>query len=243
MAGPVAAAVGSTDGAPGFSPLPGQARVTEEHLRAGGGRTELFAVYAGIDSGRIVVVGAPGAGKSGAAVLLVLDALTHREGVDDAARAQVPVLFTAHGWDPHTRSAQDWLSARLAADYPLFQHRGGHAEAAALVAAGSVVLVLDGLDEVDPAARPATLQALNDTPFRVVVLTRDQEMVQAARSALLVGAAAVQLHDIAGPDGAGTTSSGPELGPHRPAGIHCSPTCGSTPTASSPARFPCTSIL
>jgi hypothetical protein len=200
VAGTVEAAVGSTN----VVPLPGQTRVTEEQLRAGGGRGELFAVYAGITSGRLVVVGAPGAGKSGAAVLLVLDALTHRESVDDTGRARVPVpvLFTAHGWDPHTRSVQDWLSARLAADYPLLQHRGGRAEAAALVAGGSVALILDGLDEMDPAARPAALQALSDAPFRVVVFTRDQEMVQAARAALLVGAAAVQLRDVAGPDGA-----------------------------------------
>jgi hypothetical protein len=52
-------------------------------------------------------------------------------------------------------SVQDWLSARLAADYPLFQHRGGHADAAALVAAGCVALIVDGLDKMDPAARPA----------------------------------------------------------------------------------------
>jgi hypothetical protein len=204
VAGPVAAAVGSTEGTPAFSPLPGQTRVTEEQLRAGGGRGELFAVYAGIASGRVVVVGAPGAGKSGAAILLMLDALTHREGIDDTRRARVPVpvLFTVHGWDPHTRSVQDWLSARLAAEYPLFQHRGGHPEATALVAAGSVALILDGLDEMDPTARPAALQTLSDAPFRVVVFTRDQEMVQTARTAWLVGAAAAQLHAIAGPDGA-----------------------------------------
>lgn len=204
VTGTVEAAVSSGDGASGFLPLPGQTRITEEQLRAGGGRAELFAVYAGIASGRMVVLGAPGAGKSTAAVLLVLDALTHREGVD-AGRAgvPVPVLFTVHGWDPQTCSVQDWLSARLAAEYPLFQHRGGHAEAAALVAAGSVALVLDGLDEMDPAARPAALQALSDVAFRVVVLTRDQEMVQAARSAWLRGAVAIQLHNVAGADGAG----------------------------------------
>jgi MFS family permease len=204
VAGPVAAAVGSTDAAPAFSPLPGQSRVTEEQLRAGGGRGELFEVYAGIASGRMVVVGAPGTGKSGAAVLLVLDALSHREGLDETRRARVPVpvLFTVHGWNPHTQSVRDWLSARLVAEYPLFQHRGGHAEAAALVTAGSIALILDGLDEMDSAARPAALQALSDAPLRMVVLTRDQEMVHASRAAWLAGAAAVQLHNVAGPDGA-----------------------------------------
>ncbi|HET9257591.1 MAG TPA: hypothetical protein VFO16_20650 [Pseudonocardiaceae bacterium] len=204
VGGPVAAAVGERDVTPAFPPLPGQARVTEDQLRAGGRRGELFAVYAGLASGRMVVVGAPGAGKSGTAVLLVLDALRHREGikVTERVRVPVPVLFTAHGWDPATCSAQDWLAGRLATTYPLFQHRGGQAEAAALIAAGAVALVLDGLDEVDGALRPAVLQALSDAPFRVVMLTRSQEMVQAAGAAWLVGALALHLHEVTGPEAA-----------------------------------------
>jgi hypothetical protein len=65
VAGPVEAAVGSADVAPNFPPLPDQVRVTEEQLRAGGGRRELFAVYAGIASGRMVVVGGPGQARPG----------------------------------------------------------------------------------------------------------------------------------------------------------------------------------
>jgi hypothetical protein len=204
VAGPVAAAVGERDVTPAFPPLPGQSRVTEDQLRAGGRRGELFAVYAGLASGRMVVVGAPGSGKSGTAVLLVLDALRHREGIKatERVRVPVPVLFTAHGWDPTTCSVQDWLAGRLAATYPLFQHRGGPDEAAALIAAGAVALVLDGLDEMDGALRPVVLQALSDAPFRVVVLTRSQEMVQAAGATWLVGALALHLHDVTGPEAA-----------------------------------------
>lgn len=204
VTGTVETAVGDPDVAPAFSPLPGQTRVTEEQLRVGGGRGGLFDVYAGIASGRVVVIGTPGAGKTGTAILLLLDALEHRDRVDDKDRARVPVpvLLTAHGWDPTTRSVQDWLADRLAATYPLFQHRGGQAEAAALVAAGAVALILDGLDEMDIARRPAALQALSDAPFRVVVLTRSQEMVEAAGTAWLVGAVALQLHDVTGPQAA-----------------------------------------
>jgi hypothetical protein len=131
----------------------------------------------------------------------VLDALEHRRGVGDAQRARVPVpvLLTAYGWDPATRPVHDWLADRLVASYPLlFQHRGGQAEAASLVAAEVVALVLDGLDEMDIARRPAALQALSHVPFWVVVLTRSSEMEQAAGTAWLVGAVAVQLHDVAG---------------------------------------------
>jgi hypothetical protein len=205
MMGPVAAAVGVPDTSPAFPPLLGHATITEEELRAGGGRRELHQLFAGLDSGRIVVVGAPGAGKSGAAILLVLDTLTHRDSLDDTERARVPVpvLFTVHGWDPNTTSVQDWLRDRLVATYPLLQRRGGDADAAALVAArDKVALILDGLDEMDEALRPAALQALSDAPFRVVVLTRSQEMIEATSKAWLVGAVAVHLRDVTGTEAA-----------------------------------------
>ena len=43
-------------------------------MRSGGLR-DLFGLYAGLDSGRLLITGPPGSGKSSAAILLVLDAL------------------------------------------------------------------------------------------------------------------------------------------------------------------------
>ncbi|MGH3933118.1 MAG: hypothetical protein ACRDTF_24445 [Pseudonocardiaceae bacterium] len=205
VTGPVTAAVGTPGTPVAFPPLPGQAAITEADLRAGGGRGELHRLYAGLASGRIVVVGGPGAGKTGAAILLLLDALEHRARIEGPRRARipVPVLLTAHGWDPTTTSVQDWLVGRLAETYPLFQRHGGPADAAALAAAADqVTLLLDGLDEMDKALRSAALQALGDAPFRVVVLTRSKEMVQATSDRWLVGAVAVHLHDVTVADAA-----------------------------------------
>ncbi|HEU0087109.1 MAG TPA: hypothetical protein VFQ77_05605 [Pseudonocardiaceae bacterium] len=185
--------------------MPGFSRITEPDLQAGGGRRELHTLYSGLSSGRIVVVGAPGAGKSGAAILLLLDALAHRDGLDttERARVPVPVLFTTYDWDPRTTSAQDWLRDQLVATYPLFAHRGGRAEAAGLVAArDKVALLLDGLDEMDETLRSAALQALSEAPFRVVVLSRSEEMVRAASTTWLVGALGVHLHDVTGAEAA-----------------------------------------
>ena len=205
VVGPLVAAVGAPDVSPAFPPLPGHASITEEDLRAGGGRRELYQLFAGLASGRIVVVGAPGAGKSGAAILLVLDTLAYPDSLDDTERARVPVpvLFTGHGWDPNTTLVQDWLRDKLVETYALFQHCGGDADAATLIAArDKIALILDGLDEMDEALRPAALQALSDAPFRVMVLTRSEEMIKAASEAWLVGAVAVHLHDVTGPQAA-----------------------------------------
>ncbi|MGH3901751.1 MAG: hypothetical protein ACRDTA_26550 [Pseudonocardiaceae bacterium] len=205
MTGPVEAAVGVPGVPPAFPPLPGHTTTTKEELGAGGGRGELHQLFAGLASGRIVVVGAPGAGKSSAAILLLLDALAHRDSLDDTERTQVPVpvLFTGHGWNSRTTSVQDWLRDRLVATYPLFQRRGGDADAAVVVAArDKVALIFDGLDEMDEALRPAALQALREAPFRVVVLTRSPEIVQATSEARFVEAVAVRLHDVTGSEAA-----------------------------------------
>jgi hypothetical protein len=171
IAGPVSAAVGS----PRFAPLPGLALVSEAELRAGG-LSELHARYGGLGSGRLVIVGAAGSGKSGAAILLILDALQHRERVApaDRPRVPVPVLFTLQGWDPTSQRLEDWLSNRLVETYnSVFTGRHGRREAAALLDADLLTVILDGLDEIAEALRPAALGALSQqAAFRIVLLSR-----------------------------------------------------------------------
>jgi hypothetical protein len=105
LAGPVSAAVASRR----FAPLPLLHAVDEQQLRAGYIQG-LLAVYGGLGSGRLVIAGAPGAGKSGSAVLLILAALQHREAVAAADRPKVPipVMFTLHGWAQQDQRLLDW---------------------------------------------------------------------------------------------------------------------------------------
>lgn len=195
LAGPVSAAVSSTR----FAPLPGLDLVSEAELRAGG-LSELHAVYGGLGSGRLVIVGAAGSGKSGAAILLMLDALQHRErvAVGDRPQVPVPVLFTLQGWDPTTQRLEDWLTNRLVETYDsVFNSREGRKEAAALLGAERLTVILDGLDEIAEALRPAALRALSQQAgFRVVVLSRSRELVTAASHARLDGAVALELQDV-----------------------------------------------
>jgi len=200
VAGPVAAAVASTR----FAPLPGRAAAGERRLQAGQ-ISELHEVYGGLGSGRLVIVGGPGAGKSGAAVLLILAALRHRRSVPEQARPEVPVpvMFTLHGWDPGTQRAREWLAERLGQAYPLFAGEQGAGVARRMLDAGRIAVILDGLDEIPQALRPAVLRALSQqATFRLVLLTRSAEMADAATQALLQGAAAIELQAIGPVDAA-----------------------------------------
>ncbi|MGH3829566.1 MAG: hypothetical protein ACRDRS_03795 [Pseudonocardiaceae bacterium] len=199
VTGPVAAAVGGT-GVARFPPLPGMAAITSKKLRSGT-LEDLLGVYGGLGSGRLVILGGPGAGKSGAAILLLLDALTHRAAfgtAEERARVPVPVLLTLHGWDPNSELLDDWLVGRLTGDYALLRAREyGRDAAARLISGGYITVILDGLDEMPEALRLVALRALDQqATFRLVLLTRSQEMVAAVSDGHLQGAAALELCSV-----------------------------------------------
>ncbi|GAA5149791.1 hypothetical protein GCM10023321_14150 [Pseudonocardia eucalypti] len=182
-----------------FAPLPGLSAIRVERF-GGGGVRELHGIYGGLGSGRLVIVGAPGAGKSGAAILLVLDALRHRGQVAEAERDRVPVpvLVTLQQWSPRTQSLRAWLAGQLCGAYPgLLSGRGGERDAAALIESGRIAVIADGLDEIAEQLRPLVLRALSSqATFRLVLLARSEEMLGAAEQAVLDGAVAVELRDV-----------------------------------------------
>lgn len=196
VTGPVEAAAGRTGGAR-FAPVPGMETITATKLRSGTIK-DLHGVYGGLDSRRLVILGAPGAGKSGAAIRLLLDALTHRKTFETAekrAKVPVPVLLPVHGWDPYNERLADWLARRLTEDYELLRAREyGRNAAASLINGHRIAVILDGLDEMPEKLRPVALRALDkQATFRLVVLTRNQEMMAAVGEGHLRGAAALEL--------------------------------------------------
>ncbi|MFD7131243.1 hypothetical protein [Streptomyces sp. NPDC059894] len=206
VSGPATDAVGTPTGSPRFRPLPGLAPVTTADL-ASGAVGDLFRLYGALDSGRMVIVGAGGAGKSGAAIRLLLDALAHREALEDGVRARVPVpvLLSLSGWDPLNQRLRDWLAARLAADY-MFRRSEEYAGGvlSRLIGAGRVAVLLDGLDEMPEAVRPVALRALGEQAhFRLVLLSRVGELVSAVDGAgPLSGSAGLELLPVSAEDAA-----------------------------------------
>ncbi|MFG3522029.1 NACHT domain-containing protein [Nocardia nova] len=149
---------------------------------------------------RMVMLGEPGAGKTVAATHLVLGLLDARRDLPDARRSEepVPVRINAAGWDG-TQAFSQWLITRLGYDYQL-----GARIVRALIEAGLILPVLDGLDEMDPehtdgSKARAALDRLNETPWKnrpVVVACRSTEFEQLAhrgRDNGLHGAASLTL--------------------------------------------------
>jgi hypothetical protein len=183
-----------------FEPLPGLAAMEEERLKEGQ-LDDLHELYGGLTSGRLVIAGAPGSGKSSAAVLLILAALRYRrESVSETDRPQVPVpvMFTLQGWDPVTEPTEVWLAERLRQTYyPLFAGRRGIRIARDMLTGGRIAVLLDGLDEIPEDLQPVALEALSQqATFRLVLLTRSDEIATAAANALLLDAMAIELQDI-----------------------------------------------
>lgn len=145
-----------------------------EALTGGGG--DLVKVLARVPTGRLVVLGEPGSGKSMLLVRLVLDLLALRRHGDP-----VPVLIPLASWDPDREDLDLWLEERLGIDYPWLGEPGrtGANRGRELLDAGLIMLVLDGLDEIPDRVRGRAIARINDA----LGLHSDLGMVLSSRSA------------------------------------------------------------
>lgn len=120
---------------------------------------------------RLVIIGAPGSGKTTLAVQLLLELL---EGWQP--REPVPVLFSLASWNPSSQPrVQDWLADQLTQTYPDLRVFGGDV-AQKLADQGRLLPVLDGLDEIPQDRRAEVIEALNAS------LHRDAAMILTSRT-------------------------------------------------------------
>ena len=114
-----------------------------------------------VPSRRILLLGDAGAGKSILMVQLTLSLLNSRRPGDP-----VPVLIPLSSWNPK-QELRAWLRDRLSIDYPTLVEPGSggaHADSGfdALLGTHKMILLLDGLDEIQPAAlRSAAVERIN----------------------------------------------------------------------------------
>ena len=173
-----------------------QAGATAEPVALAGRIEQISEVYRRIPSGRLVLLGQAGAGKTVLASHLALHLLAARR-----PGQRVPVIVSVGSWNPATTPLKVWLAGQLARDHPGLAapaEKGGPSRAAALIAAGRVLPILDGFDEIDAGLHQAALRQLNTTPDDPMVITsRVAEYTTAVREVdVLTAAAVVELDDL-----------------------------------------------
>lgn len=137
-----------------------------------------------VPTGRIVVLGEPGAGKTMLMIRLVLDLIGHRSDGEP-----VPVLASIASWNPVDQDLREWLAAQLLVDHPGLTDpppvgRIERTQAAALLADHLILPVLDGLDEIPEQIRGPAIDKINNAlrpGERLVVTCRSEQYRDAIR--------------------------------------------------------------
>jgi hypothetical protein len=169
---------------PAWSAAAQETWATKAEDLAGGGTRKLADVLATVPTGRLMVLGDPGTGKTMLMVGLVLDLLHPGRRSSGGA---VPVLATLASWDPASQDLHAWLGATLSTGYPDLAAAAPPGSAGgnrfeALVEAGLILPILDGLDEIPESARPMAITRINRElkPGEGVVITCRTEQYQTA---------------------------------------------------------------
>lgn len=177
---------------------------------ARGDVTDLVRLFRRLPARRLVVTGAPGSGKTVAALLLTLDLLAERQPGEP-----VPVLLPLSTWDAK-EPFEDWLTRQLTEEYPTLAGRWRYRPDAL---AWLVLPVLDGLDELPPARRVAALAALDtqlpDQPLVLTCRTEAYGEAVAASGSPLNRAAVVDLAPVTAAAAAGYLPAGQVDGARR----------------------------
>ncbi|HEX6075438.1 MAG TPA: SEFIR domain-containing protein [Micromonosporaceae bacterium] len=133
--------------------------------RLQGSADDLVETYLGLLSGQLIVVGAPGSGKSTVTSRIIHEMLTGWDG------GPVPILLPAASWLPDIEPLDSWIIRHLQQNY-----FGPDLEP--LIAAGLIVPVVDGLDELPNFLRGMALQALSRSSLPMVVTCRTEEYLE-----------------------------------------------------------------
>ena len=169
-----------------------------------------------VPTGRLVVLGGAGSGKTMLMIRVIIDILYRREERRKERHSggdPVPVLVPLMTWDPVAQDLRSWLTDRLTIDYPalaeLIQTREGLVpRIEALLKKRMIIPVLDGLDEMRHSARRQAIRQINnamqasDRPRQLLLTSRPDEYERAVGHdyqkghASLRGAAVIDLCEL-----------------------------------------------
>ncbi|WP_084174283.1 NACHT domain-containing protein [Pseudofrankia saprophytica] len=130
----------------------------ESPAQLAGVGSELVQVLARVPTGRVIVLGEPGTGKTTLLIRLVLDLLDRR-----MPGGPVPLLIPLASFDPDRDTFSRWLEAQIIRENQWLETRSAAriSRARALLDARLVLPILDGLDEVRATGRDRVIAAIN----------------------------------------------------------------------------------
>lgn len=165
---------------------------------------DIVAAYRSVPSGRLLVLGQAGSGKTTLIQQFALALLTGPPA-ERPATDPVPVIFAIGAWNPVTTTLEGWLTDHLLRDYPALEAFGpnGSTSAAELVQDRRILPLLDGFDEIAEGLRVEALNALNgasEREWKFVLTSRAEEYKKAVDSerseGVLSSAAGIELIDL-----------------------------------------------
>ena len=187
-------------------PVPARIWASGPEQLAGSGN-QLGDALGRVPTGRLVILGEPGSGKTVLMVRLVLDLLKRRHRGD-----AVPVLVSVGSWNPGAQGFHSWLASQLLIAHPALgapasASDAGTSRVEALLRAQLIIPILDGFDELPNAVRGPAIAEINGQlrpGERLVLTSRTEEYRQATRPAtgqeITLAAAAVELRALDMPD-------------------------------------------
>ena len=167
----------------------------------GGDTSDLYGVlYRQLQHGQLVLTGKAGAGKTGAMMLLMLQALRERAAQasgESRSLMPVPVWLTLGGWAADKQSLLEYAEAGLRRNFP-FLRDVDQRVIRELFAQRKVALFLDGLDEMSPAARRMALSRIDDQvhQLKIAITSRPGGYNEARTGGRLAYPVVINIHPI-----------------------------------------------
>ncbi|BAY72690.1 NACHT domain-containing protein [Trichormus variabilis] len=141
-------------------------------------------------AGKLLILGAPGSGKTTTQLELAQELVKRAEEQSDYP---VPVLFNLSSWKDDRQSITDWLVAELKSKYGVSKKLGQE-----WVDNHQLLPLLDGLDELEPQRQELCVHAINrflggeDRPLYLAICSRSEEYSNYATQLQLNGAIYLQ---------------------------------------------------